>query len=356
MNYPQFIKPFDIEAKRQEIIQAFKTKSSKLDYIPVIGDDYMTLIDIFLYEMSKLIEFINYQISNNYLNYSTGEYLDELVSLLDIKRIKATKPIATISIKANSPTTLPKGTKLTDTAGHFAYLLSEVNITDTSTIATAKIELDEFSNENYQTTQLEIPNIYISEITITEPFSGFSRAESDDELKNRFLLALHSFSTAGSQKAYLFYILSDEAIKKARVYKSNDGEVTITYLSELSPQIAQEKIKAKLQGRVPLTDKIVLKEAIKINVDLVVKVDLKNVLELPNIIQTGTKLTHELFNDLQIGQSLHKSKIIDTIFNNNKNILSVEVTSDVPNAGADDILILNSIAISKVDNAWFKSL
>ena len=48
MKVPNFIKPLNIDAERQNIINEFKIKSGKLDYIPLVGDDYMTLIDIFL--------------------------------------------------------------------------------------------------------------------------------------------------------------------------------------------------------------------------------------------------------------------------------------------------------------------
>ena len=44
MKVPNFIKPLDIDKEREAIISEFKTKSGKLDYVPLIGDDYMTLV------------------------------------------------------------------------------------------------------------------------------------------------------------------------------------------------------------------------------------------------------------------------------------------------------------------------
>ncbi|MCZ6104062.1 hypothetical protein [Campylobacter ureolyticus] len=175
MNVSNFIKPLDIEKERELILEEFKQKSKKLDYVPLIGDDYMTLIDIFLYIQAKFIEFINYQISNNYLNFSTGEYLDELVALIGLKRIEAIKPIAKIKFSASSPTFLSKGTKLTDNKGHFAYLISDLEVKKE---ALAYAELDSFTDEQYQTTTLEIPNIYISKIEITEPFKDIKQEKA----------------------------------------------------------------------------------------------------------------------------------------------------------------------------------
>ena len=85
LRVPQFIKPLDIEKERASIVEEFKQKSGKLDYIPLVGDDYMTLIDIFLYRLNNFFELINVKVANNYLNFSTGEYLDELVALIGIK-------------------------------------------------------------------------------------------------------------------------------------------------------------------------------------------------------------------------------------------------------------------------------
>ena len=82
MKVPNFIKPLDIDKEREAIISEFKTKSGKLDYTPLIGDDYMTLIDIFLFKLNNFIELTNVKISQNYLLFSKGEYLDELVKLM----------------------------------------------------------------------------------------------------------------------------------------------------------------------------------------------------------------------------------------------------------------------------------
>lgn len=211
MKVPNFIKPLNIDAERQNIINEFKIKSGKLDYIPLVGDDYMTLIDIFLYRLNHFFELINIKIANNYLNFSTGEYLDELVALVGIKRNDEVKPIAQVEVNVSSATYLPKGTKFTDGAGHFAYLLEDTNIADTKVL---KIEAEEYFKESYETTTLEIPNIYVTDIKMISPFSGFKARESDDELRARFLLSMHRFSTAGSAKSYLFYILSVEGIQK----------------------------------------------------------------------------------------------------------------------------------------------
>lgn len=346
MKVPNFIKPLDIDKEREAIISEFKTRSGKLDYTPLIGDDYMTLIDIFLFKLNNFIELTNVKISQNYLLFSMGEYLDELVKLIGIKRNEEIKPIAKVEIKVNSSTFLSKGTKFTDTKGHFAYLLKDIYVSDTAIV---EIEAADYFKEPYETTTLEIPNIYITEINIKEPFSGFKARESDDELRDRFLLALHRFSTAGSEKAYLFHVLSVEGISKASVYQLSAGVVQVVYLSKFSEQIAKEKIKEALKDKIPLTDDVRIKEANKVTLDLVIEIAPKQNFMFNEILANADLRIKEFFSTLKINETPHISQIIEVAFD--ENTASVEVKTPIPPADRDSIIVLNSLQINKANHA-----
>lgn len=345
MLVPNFIKPFDIEEVRNEIIEEFKQKSNKLNYIPLVGDDYVTLIDIFLYKLSKFIEATNIKIANNYLNFSTGEYLDELVALIDMKRHEEIRPIATVEIKVSSPTFLPKGTKFTDGKGHFAYLLEDANISD---ILSIKIEASEYFKESYETTILEINNIYVKEISMVEPFSGFKARESDKELYDRFKLALHSFSTAGSKKAYMYFVLNVEGIKKTNVYRKSPGVVQIIHFTDFGNDVAEIKIKEAL-ANVPLTDDVLIKPATKINLNLNIEIALNQDFMFVEVLKNATSKLKEYFNSLDIGFTPHSSKLIEIAFD--ENVKSVEIKTEIPNVDRDSILILENLQITKALNA-----
>ena len=346
MKVPNFIKPLNIDKERESIINEFRVRSGKLDYIPLIGDDYMTLIDIFLFKLNNFIELTNVKISQNYLLFSNGEYLDELVKLIGIKRNEEIKPIAKVEIKVNSSTFLSKGTKFTDTKGHFAYLLKDVYVSDTAIV---EIEAADYFKEPYETTTLEIPNIYINEINIKEPFGGFKARERDDELRERFLLALHRFSTAGSEKAYLFHVLSVEGISKANVYQLSAGVVQVVYLSKFSGQIAKEKIKEALKDKIPLTDDVRIKEANKINLDLVIEIAPKQNFMFNEILANADFRLKEFFSTLKINETPHISQIIEVAFD--ENTASVEVKTPIPAADRDSIIVLNSLQINKANHA-----
>lgn len=346
MKVPNFIKPLDIDKEREAIISEFKTKSGKLDYIPLIGDDYMTLIDIFLFKLNNFIELTNVKISQNYLFFSKGEYLDELVKLIGIKRNEEIKPIAKVEIKVNSSTFLSKGTKFTDTKGHFAYLLKDIYVSDTAIV---EIEAADYFKEPYETTTLEIPNIYITEINIKEPFSSFKARESDDKLRERFLLALHRFSTAGSAKSYLFYVLSVEGIKKANVYRAAPGVVQIVYLSKFDEATAKAKIEDALTDRVPLCDSVRIAPAKQILLDLKIEVRPSANYMFSQILSAADAKIREYFSALDIGFTPHFSKIIEIAFD--ENCAAVEVKNAIPSVDRDSILTLNSLEILKASDA-----
>ena len=179
------------------------------------------------------------------------------------------------------------------------------------------------------------------------PFSGFKARESDDELRARFLLSMHRFSTAGSAKSYLFYILSVEGITKASVYQLRAGVVQIVYLSKFDETTATLKIKEALDGRIPLTDDVRIKEVTQIKVDLVIEIKLLQDFMFSEVLKNATARLKEYFGSLEIGFTPHFSKIIEIAFD--ENTKAVEVKSQIPNIDRDSILILQNLQISKAN-------
>lgn len=344
---PQFLAPLDIAKERDEIIKELKLRANKPNYEPLIGDDYMTLIDIFLDKASQYIEAQNRIIANNYLNFSQGEFLDELVKLVGITRKTASLPTTTLKIVANTPTFIAKGTRFTDLKGHFAYALTDLTLENVGKEYFLNIELADELDENFNTVFLEIPNIYISQIEQEKPFSKLKQAESDEELRKRFKLALHQFSTAGSKKSYLFHILSTDGIEKANVYQTSPGNVKIVYYSKLKQEIAEEKIRQSLADKIPLTDLITLSPANIIQLDLSIKIK-PNADELFALaIKSADEKMRAFFDKLDVAQEVHTSQIIELAFS--EFCSKVLITSDIPNVDKDSILRLRNLEILKAD-------
>ncbi len=340
----EFLKPFNIEEKREEIIQKFRQKSGKLDYIPLIGDDYMTLIDIFLFELSKFSELINHRISQNYINYSRGAYLDELVALIGLKRYESINPVATVEIKTNDRVYLSKGTILKNEQNQRAVLLYDVSVNG---VATFDVELKDYEEgQDYSTVVLEKENIYIDSLKILNPYNTKKRVESDEELKRRFILALHRFSTAGSVESYTYHCLSVASIKKVNVYQKSAGIVKIVYQGLLDRELQELKLLETLEDRRPLTDKIEFKEVEKVNIDINLQISLKNNTFYNDYAQAIKQNIKKFFNSLDIGENIHSSKIIDIAYNNNEDIKSIELLQELPNINQDSIYSLNNINVS----------
>lgn len=92
------------------------------------------------------------------------------------------------------------------------------------------------------------------------------------------------------------------------------GVVKINHFSILNPEVIKEKIKDALIGRVPLTDDIVISPANKTEVSLKIKISVKETAFFVEAIKNADSNIKALFGELEIGENLHPSKIIDRAF------------------------------------------
>lgn len=336
---PSFLLPCDIESERNIILEKLREKIPL--YEPLRGDDFNILIDCFLYRLNKYINYINYTISQNYLEYSSGEYLDALVGLAGIVRFSGSPYEAQIQIVATSPLVLPKGTKFIDKAGHSAFLKENLNISN-SLKANAMIELEEGSSGDFDTTMLEIPHIYIKEIKKLTPFTQKQSTESDDELKKRFLLSLTRPSTAGSLKSYQ-YLSNIPEVAKSKIKHKDLGVVEVIY--ESFSDWALQSLKDSIEPNIPITDTIIYTEVSNIIVDVDIKLKMKTIANLPSIISQIDRGVRGLFDSLEIEEELNVSKIIAVSFVS-LDIEDVEV-SQIPLMQENSIFKLGKLTIGE---------
>lgn len=339
MNLPSFLLPFDIEVERNIILDELKEKIPL--YEPLRGDDFNILIDCFLYRLHKYINYINTIISQNYLPYSSGEFLDALVSLAGIVRFNGTPFVARIHIEATAPLTLPKGTKLNDHQGHNAFLSEDVEIGENLS-SEATIVLEDGLEGDFDIIYLEIPHIYIKEIKKLSPFSQKQKRESDEELKQRFLLSLTRPSTAGSLKSYQ-YLSSISEVSKSKIKHKDLGIVEVIYVENSSG--ALEALKNSIEPNIPITDTIIYTQANNIIVDLNIKLKMKTIANLPSIISQIDRGVRGLFDSLEIEEELNVSKIIAVSFVS-LDIEDVEI-SQIPPMQENCIFKLGNLVIGE---------
>lgn len=308
MNLPNFLIPCDIQTERGIIIEELQKKLP--NYEPLRGDDFNVLMDCFLYRLNKYINYINYTISQNYLEFSSAEYLDALVKLAGIERFKGTPFIATLQINATAPLHLPKGTKFIDLKGHNAFLIEDVSI-DATLKAICEVALQEGLEGDFDTNHLEIPHIYVKSIEKLTAFTQTQTPESDEALKKRFLLSLTRPSTAGSLKSYQ-YLASIAEVSKSKIKHKDLGVVAVIY--QASSESALNALKESIEPNIPLTDTIIYIEATPIAVELNITLKLKTIANIANIINQINSQVKSLFETLEIEEELNISKIIAIAF------------------------------------------
>lgn len=343
MQIPTFLKPLDLDKERELIIEAFSKElkeKQNLDYEPLIADDYNILISCILYRLNLKINELNHIIANNYLEYSSGEYLDELVKLLGLKRFEGSPPLAKALIRVKESTFLSKGTKFVSSDGATAYALSDYTLdlnTDNEIMLVGDKEGD------WDTSILELKNPLILEVKILSEFIIYEKLEDDESLKKRFINALASFSTAGSKESYTHYA-KVEGVGKVKALSPQNGVVKIVYYGD--NEGAVELIRENLKDNIPLTDKVIIEKLKPTIIDLNITLSLNKEANFSIIQDEVIKNITSFFKALEIGEIVALNKIISLCFVS-PNVLNAEVES-FEGLNEDSIYELNTITIKKI--------
>lgn len=220
-----------------------------------------------IYQTHKLM---NYIAKQNYLKYAEENYLDNWATRYKgIQRIPAKK--ATTQVKFTLTTSLdndlviPAETKITAGDNVYFSTISRLIIPANSLEGIIEAECTEVGKKGngYKTGELNIivdPIAYVGKVENLAETSGGEDLESDENFRNRLLLAPEGFSTAGSAEAYKFFCLNfSTKISDIKVSSDTPGEVKIIvllnggelpdekFLQDLSEYIENGDIK-------PLTD------------------------------------------------------------------------------------------------------
>jgi hypothetical protein len=92
-----------------------------------------------------------------------------------------------------------------------------------------------------------------------------------------------------------------------------------------------------------------IKAASRVNLDLTIEISPHQDFMFSEILASATAKITEFFSKLGIGETPHFSQIIEVAFD--QNTKAVEIKSQIPKIGRDEILILNSLKILKASNA-----
>ncbi|MFY4756153.1 baseplate J/gp47 family protein [Campylobacter jejuni] len=250
--YPQIIEELDFEKLLKAYEELFK--SFLKDNVELLeSDPFKAILEALAYREMIIRARINESIKATYLYYAKGSDLDNVVANgYLIERLKGVKPTAKVEFELNTLLTydviIPKGVIFSNEKADLATLKEEVVIKKGQSKAQGILELDEFIQSKESKTEfLQTPLPFVAKIKQLEYFSGGASEESDEALRERAIMSVHRFSTAGSEKGYIYHALSASSkIASIKALNNGVGKVRIIIKSEdeLSVDVVKEYLNA----------------------------------------------------------------------------------------------------------------
>ena len=318
--YPGVIEELNYYELLKGIKELFKSYLTDKEISLLESDNYSALLETLAYRELLLRARINSSVKAMLLPFSSGSDLDNIVAIYGIERLKGEKPTAqsefTLSMPRSSDTYLPKGLILRSENGKQATLKSETIIRANELKAVGTIVLDEFvktSKEKCEYIQTPLP--FVLKTKQLSEFEGGAERESDDRLRERAVLSLERFSTAGSAKAYTYQTLSANAkVLECSVLNGGAGVVQIylktTDMSEETRADVESFLSAEKVR--PLTDNLSVLNATKIDVKVIATLELTDMLFQDEIAKSISALP----TSLSLGEDLNLSYIYKNLHTN----------------------------------------
>ncbi len=275
-NYPDinFIENMTLEDMQNRMISDFQGK-----YEEITGKEVMLAkadpVRLILYaaalQLYQGMQYIDSAAKQSFLKYSYGGFLENMGALKGITRDlgKAARTTVRFTLSDIRPETIiiPAGTRVTPGGNVFFYTETEGSVPIGSMYADVKAVCTEVGDggNGYEVNSIKtlvdkIP--YIASVSNIETTSGGAEVESDENLAERIYLAPSSYSVAGPDDAYKYWVKTcNPSITDVRVGSPMPGEVDIRFIvgdGELPEQgMINEVEKFLMEGeRRPLTDHV----------------------------------------------------------------------------------------------------
>lgn len=335
-----------------EDIQAYYMKAMREKYKELTG---MELI-MGEAEPVKLIAYANclilYQIAQyadragkmSLLKYSYGDYLENIGALKGVRRLDAGKAITTmrftLSTEMPGVITIPKGTRVTAASGVYFETIENLEISAGHTVGEVNAECKEAGiiGNGYTEGMLNMivdPIAYVEKVENITVTQGGSDKEDDENLAERIYLTPSSWSVAGPDDAYIYWVKTfDAAIKDVRVHSDVPGEVEIRFLLE-GGEIPTETMIEELENFLksgdirPLTDHVnVAAPGIhEYEIDLTYYINNSDIKKVSMIQEKVSEAVNEYkrWQSAEIGRDIVPDKLITLIIS--AGAKRVEVTS-----------------------------
>ena len=298
--YPGVIEELNYDELLKGIKELFKSYLPDKEMALLESDNYSALLETLAYRELLLRARINSSVKAMLLPFSSGSDLDNIVAIYGIERLKGEKPTAqcefSLSMPRSSDTYLPKNLILRSENGKQATLKSETIIRANELKAVGMIVLDEFVKTGKEKCEY---------IQTPLPFG----------LKERAVLSLERFSTAGSKKAYIYHALSANAkVEEASVLNGGPGIVKVYLKTSDMSEETRLSVADYLSGEKvrPLTDTVIVENATIKNIEVMAELELTDMF-LQDSIDKEIKASKA---SLSIGEDLNLSYVYSTLHKN----------------------------------------
>lgn len=250
--------------------QEYKNQTGQEISLPAASRDRIMINTeaAFIYQAYQLIDYGN---KMNLLKYSTGDYLDNLVAMLGVTRLQPQKAISrvrfTLSEAQQSNITILAGTRVSTANQLFFETSAECTISAGQLTAECDVVCTESGavGNDCALGQINIivdPVAFVSKVENIEVSQGGTDTESDDSLRLRAFLKPQSFSVAGPEKAYEYFVREySQAIEGVKVSIPTPGTVDIRITltgATLPTETFTEAVKASLVDKRPMTDNLTI--------------------------------------------------------------------------------------------------
>ncbi|WP_103579126.1 baseplate assembly protein [Campylobacter concisus] len=343
--YPNVIEELNFNDLLKGIKELFKGYLNDDEISLLESDRYSALLETLAYRELLLRARINESVKSMLLPYASGSDLDNVVAIYGIERLQGEKPTAgielTLSITRDSDTIVPAKSIFRSEKGDTAILKDSVIIKQGELKATGKIILDEFVKVSAVKCELiQTPLPFVLKAKQTSNFTGGAEAESDERLRERAVLSLERFSTAGSAKAYIYQVLSANAkVEEVSVLNGGAGIVNVYLKTSDMSEATRQSVEDHLNGEKvrPLTDTVNVKNATIKDITISAQLELTDMFlqdEIDKTIKTSR-------SSLSLGEDLNLSYIYSTLHKNGVYRVNLKVPTTDTKVNDDSFIRLN---------------
>ncbi|CUU83026.1 baseplate assembly protein J [Campylobacter hyointestinalis] len=318
--YPNVIEELNYDEILNSVKNVFKEYLTGDEISLLESDNYSALLETLAYRELLLRARINQSVKSMLLPFATGSNLDNVAAIYGIERLKGEKPTARIkfslSTTLNYDVYIPPGLVLVSKDGETATLKDSLSIKAGDKEIVGVSVLDSFvKSSSIKCELIQTPLPFVLTAKQESEFTGGAERESDDRLRERAVLSLERFSTAGSAKAYIYQAMSANAkVEEVSVLNGGAGIVNVYLKTTNMSEETRQNVADHLNGEKvrPLTDSVVVANANIINVEIKAELELTDMF-LQDEIDRSIKASP---SGLKIGEDLNLSYIYSVLHKN----------------------------------------